>query len=306
MTDTSQAGFAFVPATTFGVTPATPAFQSLRFLTETLSPQIETLISNEVRADAEVGEVRRSGISSSGEATFELHRNASLETLLAAGVRGTWNSNVCKSGLLTPHFTFERKVEAGATDYFLRFEGGRVNGFTLNIAPDEFVTGSLKLMTAGHSVSPAIITGATYPAPTGPNGAPMTGVDVSSLAIGGAAGVDFLGLTIEVDLAMRQQKKIGQQALRGLGYGRRSVTGTLRCYFEDLTAYNLFMTDQTSSVVTTISDGTNTFGVTLPRIRFTGGDVPNPGNDNDFILTLNYQATYDPTLACSIQLTRSA
>jgi len=306
MTDTSQAGFSFVPATTFGVTPATPVFQSLRFLTETLTPQVETLISNEVRADAEVSEVRRSGMTASGEATFELHRNANLEALLAAGVRGTWNNNVCKSGLEKPHFTFERKIEAGATDYYLRFEGGRVNGFTLNIAPEEFVTGSLKLMTAGHTASPTMVTGATYPGPTGINGIPMTGVDVSSLAVGGAPGVDFLGLTIEVDLAMRQQRKIGQQALRGLGYGRRTVTGTLRAYFEDLTAYNMFMADEASSIVTTISDGDNTFGIALPRIKFTGGDVPNPGNDQDFILAMTYQATFDPTLACSIQLTRSA
>lgn len=306
MTDTSEAGFSFVPATTFGVTPATPAFQPLRFVSETLTPQFETLVSNEVRADAEVGEVRRSGISGSGEAAFELHRNTNLEQMLAAGVRGVWNNNVCKAALEKPHFTFERKIEAGATDYYLRFEGARVGGFSLNIAPEEMITGSLRLMSAGHSAAAAPITGATYPAPAGLNGSPMTGVDVASLAVGGVAGVDYLGFTVDVELALRQQRKIGLKGLRGLGYGRRVVTGTLRSYFENLDAYNLLMNDTTASIVGTMSDGTNTLGVTLPRVRFTGGEVPNPGNDQDFILTLNYQATFDTTLGTSIQLTRSA
>jgi len=35
------------------------------------------------------------------------------------------------------------------------------------------------------------------------------------------------------------------------------------------------------------------------------GEVPNPGNDSDFILTLNYQATYDSVTGTDIQIART-
>lgn len=305
MTDTSQASLAFIPGVTFGVTPATPAFQSLRYVSDSLVANADSGISNEIRADSIVGEVRRVGMTGSGDIGFELHRNANLEELLAAALRGTWATNTLKGGVLTPHYTFEKKIEAGATDYFLRFEGARVAGLSLNVAPEEFITGSLKVMSALQSTANVIVTGATYPAVAGANGPPMIGVDVSALAVSGASGIDYLGMTLELDNNMRVQRKIGLAGARGLGYGRRVITGTLQCYFEDLTAYTLFRNDTSAAITATMSDGTNSFALTVPKIRFTGGEVPNPGNDNDFILTLNWQAVYDSTLQTDIQIVRA-
>ena len=305
MTNTSEASLAWVANATFGTTPATPVFNTLRIVSETLTPAFESQVSNEIRADSMVSEVRRTGISASGDISFELHRNANLEEMIAAALRATWTTNVAKAASTTPAYTFERKIEAGVTDYYLRFEGTRIGGISLNITPDEYVTGSLKVMSASHTAAAAIVTGATYPAVAGVDGIPMTGVDVSAITLSGASGIDFLGVTIEVDNQLRMQKKIGQKALRGIGYGRRLVTGTLRVYFEDLTVYNLLMADTLTSIVSTISDGTNSFTVTVPRVRLTGGEVPNPGNDQDFILTLNWQGTRDSTLATDIQIARA-
>jgi hypothetical protein len=304
MTTTSEASFAFIPAVTFGVTPATPAFKNLRFTSESFAPQFDTKISDEIRADATIREIRRSGLTAAGDLNFELHRSANLEEVMAAALRGTWATNTLKAGTQTPSFTLERKIEMGATDYYHRFEGTRFSGMSLSVAPEEFVTGSMKAMSAGHTVASTIVTGATYPTVVGVDGPPMVGVDVSTLQISALTGIDFLGMTFEVDNNLRMQRKIGQLAARGIGYGRRQITGTLQCYFVDLTAYNLLMNDTVSSIVATVSDGTNSFTFTFPRIRFTGGEVPNGGNDQDFQLTLNWQATYDSTLATDMQVTR--
>lgn len=305
MTDTSQASLAFVAASTFGTTPASPAFKSLRYTSDTISASPDTAVSNEIRADATVSEVRRTGMTGAGDINFELHRNGNLEDLIAAAVRGTWATNTLKGALDTPHFTFEKKIEAGATDYYMRFEGARVGGMSLSITPEEYVTGTIKMQSAGHSTGSAILGSATYPAVAGVNGVPMIGVDVSALALSGAAGVDYLAMTLEVDNNLRIQRKIGSSSARGIGYGRRIITGTLQCYFENIAAYDLFRTDTNQAITSTVSDGTNSFALTIPRIKFTGGDVPNPGNDNDFILTLNWQATYDTTLATDIQIVRA-
>jgi hypothetical protein len=115
-----------------------------------------------------------------------------------------------------------------------------------------------------------------------------------------------LGLTMEIDNQLRIQRKLGTTDARGVGFGRRQITGSLTAYFEDLTAYNAFLTNATPSIIATCTDGTNTFTITLPKVRITGGEVPSPGNDTDVTLTLNYQAIYDSTLQTDIQIARSA
>lgn len=305
MADTSEGSLSLVPATTFGVTPATPAFGAMRITSETLTAQFDTFESNELSGDATVVEVRRTGQSGSGDANFELHRGPVMETILAAALRGNWASDVLKGSTQRPHFTLERKVENGATDSYFRFEGARVGGISLNFAPEEAITGVARFMTAGHTASPTPITGATYPAPTGVNGPPMVGVDVTSMQFGATTGVDFLGLTLDIDLQLRMQRKMGSKSARGIGYGRRRTTGTARVYFENLDVYNMVLADGISNVLATASDGTNSLSFLLPRIRFTGGEVPNPGNDQDFTLSLTYQATKDPTLGTDVQVTRA-
>lgn len=304
MAEASETTLAYIAEATAGTTPATPAFKFLRLTNESLNAEFDTLTSNELRPDATVADVRRTGLSVSGDLAFELHRDSGFEDILAASIRGTWATNTLKGGVAKPSFTFERKVIGlSATTYF-RFAGCRISGLSLSFAPDDIITGSLKVMGTAHPLpTTAILTGATYG--NASTSAPMSGVDVTSLAVSGVTGVDYSALTIEVDNNMRIQRRLGSVAARGVGYGRRQVTGTLTAYFEDINAYTAFINNTTPSIIATASDGTNSYTITLPRVRFTGGDVPNPGNDQDIMLTLNWQAIYDSTLLTDIQIVRA-
>lgn len=311
MADTSDTTIAVVAETTLGVTPASPAFKNIRVTSEGLTPAFETLISAEIRPDATISEIRRSGLSVSGDIGFELHRDAMMDDLFAAALRGTWVANaataptasVVKGGTSKASFTFERQIIGGGGTNYLRFAGTRITGLSLSMVPDEMITGTLRASGVAHTAGNSILTGATYGAAS--VNAPMAGVDVTSLAVSGVTGVDYTGLTVDVDLATRIQRKLGQVAARGIGYGRRSVTGTLTAYFENLTAYNAFLNNATQSIVATAGDGVNSYTLTLPRVRFTTGEVPVPGNDADFILTLGYQATYDSASGTDIQISRA-
>lgn len=304
MADSSENTLAMIAEVTAGTTPATPAFKTLRITGETLVAAYDTLVSNELRADATVADVRRTGLSVSGDINFELSRDANLEDVIAAALRcSAWSANVAKGGVAKPSFTLERKVIGSAATAYMRFTGSRFGGMSLSFTPDEIVTGSFKVMGTGHTAATSIIAGATYDA-AGTN-PPLAGIDVTSLAVSGVAGVDYSNLTIELDSALRVQRKLGSTSARGIGYGRRTITGSLTAFFEDLTAYNAFLTNSTPSIIATASDGTNSHTITIPKVRFTGGEVPTPGNDQDIMLTLNWQAIYDSGISSDIQWTRA-
>lgn len=302
MADTSESTMAFIAEATYGVTPTTPAFKGLRFVSETLSQNVDTLVSNEVRADAMVADVRRSTVQVGGEIQFELESDTNFQDLMAAALRGTWTTNVVKGGVLKPSFTFERKVVGSALTTYMRFLGCRLETFSLNIAPDQLVTGSLGVVGASHATATAVIAGATYTA-AGSNPV-MAGADITAIALSGVAGVDYMSATLNVTNNLRVQRKLGTTSARGVGYGRRQITGEINAYFEDVTAYNVFINDSTPSLSFTVTNGANSYAVSLPKIRITSGEVPNDGNDNDFMVKLGYQAIYDSGITSDIQITR--
>lgn len=307
--DSSQSTLNFIAETVAGVTPATPAFKSVRITGETLVANFESQISNELSTNADVLDVRKTGLSTSGDINFELHADPNLEDLVAGALRGAWAADVLKAASLKPSFTLERKLAGDVEDSYFRFQGSYFNGMSLNITPEEIITGSLRVTGIGQETGTAIIAGATYASPAlTPDVAPMmVGVDVSAVTVSGVTGVDFSSITIEVDNNNRIQRKlasVGGKA-RGVGYGRRSITGTLTAYFETLDLYNAFVADEAPSLTATISDGTNSYTVVLPRIKFTGGEVPTPGIDQDIMLTMNYQAVYNAATSTALQITRA-
>lgn len=302
MADSSENTLAMIAEVTPGTTPATPAFNLLRITGETLTANYETLISNEIRPDATVSDIRRTGVSVAGDVNFELHSDPDFDVMLGAALRGAWATNTLKGGVLRPSYTFERKIVGSGGNAYMQFAGSRIGGMSLNLTPDEIITGSFRVMGTAHGADDAIITGATYAAAaTNPV---MAGIDVTSLVVSGITGVDYQSMTLDIENNLRVQRKLGSASARGVGYGRRAITGSIVCYFEDLAAYEDFLANEAPSIVATVSDGTKSYTITLPKVRLLGGEVPTPGNDQDVMLTLNYQAMFDGTLNTDIQIVR--
>ena len=64
--DSSETEIAFIAEATFGTTPATPVFQRMRVTSEDLTGELQTVVSNELRPDAEVSDLIRVGESATG------------------------------------------------------------------------------------------------------------------------------------------------------------------------------------------------------------------------------------------------
>jgi hypothetical protein len=141
MANASQTRLAYVAESTYGVTPATPTFQKLRYTAEGLGANIENVTSNEIRADRNVSDLIQVGSSAGGNVDFELSYG-SYDDFLESLMFSTFSTNVLKNGVTEKSFTLEKTFETGATDQFHRFTGAIANGFNLSMTTGAIVTGS--------------------------------------------------------------------------------------------------------------------------------------------------------------------
>lgn len=302
--DGSEGQMAFITETVFGTTPATPAFKRLRFTGESLTYNLERQQSNEVRADATVSDLRTLSASAGGGIDHEWSFGTDFNEILEHALRGAFSTHVLKGGVLKKSLTFERKLVATADNYF-RFPGCRINSMSMNVQPGAFVTGSLDVVGIGHTTAAAIITGATYAA--GNSNPVMAAPDVATITMSGHAGsLYFTQLQLNVNNNLRAQPAIGQLAAAGVGFGQRVITGTLNAYFESRDLYDLYVSGANTSLSFTLGDGTNSYVVLLPKVKFATGTVQNPGNNQDVMTQITFQALYDSTEATDIKITKSS
>ncbi len=114
--DASETELAFIAESTFGVTPATPAFQKVRLTSEDLTGEINTVVSNELRPDAEVADLIKVGESGTGNLPFELSFGSEFDTLFEHALRGSFASNAAIDTGVTA-------LSVGATNTFNRAAG---------------------------------------------------------------------------------------------------------------------------------------------------------------------------------------
>jgi hypothetical protein len=87
--------------------------------------------------------------------------------------------------------------------------------------------------------------------------------------------------------------------------GRRSSSGNISFYFEDLSEYSDSVDHTSKSVAFSFTDGTNYYGLTFPRSYY---DLPTPPAENEgpLLLTGPFRAKLDSTTSASIIMSRSA
>ena len=75
--------------TAFGVTPTSPALKDLRVTTSTLNPNIETVMSQELRTDRQIPDQTTVAIKAAGDINVELSFNA-LDDFCEEVLQGAW------------------------------------------------------------------------------------------------------------------------------------------------------------------------------------------------------------------------
>lgn len=306
---------AVVPEVTYGATPATPAFQIVRTTGEGIAFAPTTTQSNEMNPQRQVTDSILTGGQSTGDLNFELAYEPWFETLLAGAFCKDWASNVLNMGLLLKSFTLEKKIPVpGGTTQYHRFTGCTINGFSLNIRPNQPITGTFTILGKAVATATTAISGATY---VDPDLTPvMTAPKVVNIEIGGVSAVSkcFNNLQLTLNNNNRAIECIGTLGPREVVLGRGEVTSQFSVLFNDSDLLQILLTQEETSLEFTTQDSSlvgspaapNFYDWLMPRVKFTADPVVAGGTNTDVVNAVNAQALMDPTTLTSLSVTRRA
>jgi hypothetical protein len=307
--DASGTRLAFVAESTENTIPASPSWQNLRFTSESLNYNKQTVSSEEIRADRNVSDMIDVGFGVGGEIGFELSYGT-LDSLLESLLFSTWSTNVLKNGITPKSFAFEKTFETGATDQFMRFSGCQMASMSLAIAARERITGTLSVLGMGHSKAAAALSGATY-TDGNTNAIMAASGDVGSLSLSGVSpNPTLMSVNLNIENNLREQIAIGNRGPVGIGAGRCVITGSLEAYFEDLTLYNAFYGHDDVGISMNLGSVSGSkYTINLPKTKLTAGTINAEGNDQDVMASFDFQAIYDssgsPAFGASMSITRA-
>lgn len=198
------------------------------------------------------------------------------------------------NGTAQRSFTLER--EHADITQFVTFTGMTPSKLSLNFQSGAIVTGSIEFMgrtqlpiqatTRLNATQTASQTFDVMNAVTGvgtimENGAALTGTFIKSL-------------TLEIDNQLRGRDAIGVLGNAEIASGQLQVTGKMSVYFADATLYNKFINSTSTSVSFSAQDPSgNGYIFTLPKVKFSEGNLTGGNIGSDAMIDMTYTALMD-------------
>lgn len=309
MANGSRHSMRIVAESAYGTTPANPVFDIIRHTGTTLGLSKESLQSEELRDDRQISDFRHGAYQVGGDIKVELSYG-SFDKLLEAVLGGTWEvgtpavgTDRLKAGTTRRSFTIERFFGDILTvdKPYHRFTGVEFNTLSLAIQANAMVTGTFGVLGQSMVTSTASVTGATY------NPATTTSPLDSFTGTLQEAGVPIAVITeiqLNVENGLEARYVVGSKQSIRPSIGRSNVSGQVTAYFENSTLLDKFINETESSIVFELPDGAgNLYTVTLPRIKYTGGQ-PDVDGEGPITLSMPFQALLDATTGTNIIIDR--
>lgn len=305
MSEANRVSLKYIPEVTYGTTPTdSSGWQALRYVSQSIAAAPQTVISNEIRSDRMVSDLVLVGNQVGGDMTMELSMTT-YDELLEAAMMGTWTTDVLKAGIVERSFSVEAGFEDWSPAHYLQYKGMRVGGFNLSFPYGAIVTGGFQMVgkEALESATSLVGAGSTTAATTTDvvNGSS----DVTAIQIdGGAPGVIIKTINLTLNNSMRPIEGIGSVGPSDQSAGRSLITGSLECYFDNITMYQALLNNTDIALNWTVGDGSNTQTYLLPKIKFNSGVPAVTGVDTDVMLPLEFTALYDSVEGTNLKITR--
>lgn len=287
----------FVPEVVFGTTPTTPAMKFLRFSGGFPTLEKNTFVSEEIRSDGQVADLRHGSRRVTGDLNFELSYGAYDEWLQAA-LGGTWATDVLKAGRTPRYFSIEERH----TDIsqFAVTTGVSVNTMSLSIQPDAMVTGSFGIVGRNQ-----IFNASSLGTPTAvASNAPFSGF-TGAITEGGTPVGIMTALELSLTRNIEPVHVVGPSDLaKEYVIGQNVVTGTATFLLESKAQIEKF-TDETESAIEVTLDGPSgdDLKITLPRIKYTGASRQR-GTGASLVVSMPFQALLDDVSGTNLMFTR--
>lgn len=280
---------------TWGVTPATPAFNYLRVKEGSgMTPTKQTDIIRQLTQHANPVDLVQLGQDASGSYALVPSYGGAFETLLLATIRqSAFTTNVAWNGRAVLSKTFEEKITGTAAAY-LRYTGVEVESMDLNIAARGQMEATVNLQGKVGAVATTAITGATYTAMNTEE--VYNALGVAGIAIQSLSPVPSVrSLSASIKHALTPINALGSSSRLGNAFDQIEATGSVETLFEDTNALNAFLTHASGAITFTVGTVTaKKYKFTFPKVYFSEGKVSQSGT-GPVLVTLGFTAVYDGT-----------
>ncbi len=232
--------------------------------------------------------------------TFEAGSLTADESADSVTIKGS----AYRNGVTPQYYGLERRATNGVDTMYQAYTGCLLDEFGLDLVSKQITKGTAKWMGKAGDSSDAILAGATYT--TANTNKPINATThVGSLKRGGSALTDFLKtLSINVKNNCRYKDAIANMGPFDMGLGKCEITGKMQAYFENKTLLDAFLAHTYASLSVVQTDANNnSICAYVPSAVFGTAGPKTPGENQDLMQDLDWQAVYDSTVGGSLVVT---
>lgn len=292
-------------------TTATAA-QYLRFTGEGLGFVAESTNSEEIRSDRNITDNVRTAIGVEGNIDFELSYGT-FDNFMEGVFQNDFDAVTGElvNGTTLKSYTIEKGFStqtSGVANEFFVFEGCVPGLMSLSMATGSIITGSFDILGKNQATysgaANAGFNGTVTPSAATTSDV-MNVISMLTLNEGGSAIGNVQSMELTFDNTLRQQRIIGSTEIAGIGSGQFMASGTLTAYFDSMALYNKFLNETASSIQAVVNDGSNSYTIDLPNIKYTTASVLAGGVDEDVVVSLEFMGLYDAATGGTAKITRA-
>lgn len=279
-------------------------FALMRNTSDSINLSKTSIVSDELTGDRAIRNLRHGNKSVAGDTSFEFAAK-DFDVLLAAVMgQNDWTANKLKQGMTIPSFLIEKGFQD--ISQFIAYKGCVINTMSLEMATDAIVTGSFGIIGTGTDGYTQVskYTGADN-ALVGENTEPF-------VAFEGEFKIDdviqdacvMTALSLSLDNGITANYTLCGPEAKSITPDRFNVTGTVTALFTDATLINRFINEEEFSLSAKLIDPEgNALVFDMPRVKFTGGEVP-VSDGGVVTLSLPFQALYDDSEGSTLVIER--
>lgn len=313
MADGSRHSIYAVAEASYGVTPNSPALDTIRITGTTLGLSKDPLQSEEIRDDRQIADFRLGADQVAGDINFELSYGSFDNFLKAVLLSDAWAADTpvigtqqIKAGKTRESFTLIRYFGdiAGVDKPYYIYTGCEFTSLQLRIGANAMITGTLGVIGKGQQIVEDLTSLGT---PT--FNPPSTTTPLDSFTGTLQEGGSTIGVVTEVTLNMQNgldpRYVVGSKQTLRPSVGRSNLTGQLTVFFENSSMVEKFINETRSSVQMNLPDPAgNNLKMIVPNIAYTGGQ-PDVAGEGPITLAMPFQALLSPTDATNFIFERT-
>lgn len=202
-------------------------------------------------------------------------------------------------------FTFIRHfadIQTADNPYYI-YRGVELNSVQFTIAANSMITGTFSVIGQSQETAQDL-TGLGTPTYNPASTTSPLDSFTGTLEEGGTTVAVVTEISMTMQNGIEPRFVVGSKNSIYPSVGRSNLTGQVTAYFEDSTLVNKFLNETESSIVFTLPDGAgNQLRVTIPRIKYTGGQ-PDVSGEGPITLAMPFQALLDSTEGTNLRIER--